>query len=167
MRRQRGSLTLTQYIIVLLVQLVGLVALAVYSGHEHEKEEEKRAALMTRVSVQEPLLHVQRVVIPRPHDPQDVSWSYLETQNYMLLNGSVGGAQLCQGLIPMSELPMAGGEVVLLEDLATRHHVLKLALVLPSPADKDFSVQACPGFSAAGDHFEYEGKTVAFAQKIE
>jgi hypothetical protein len=167
MRRQRGSLTLTQYIIVLLVQLVGLVALAVYSGHEHEKEEEKRAALMTRVSVQEPLLHVQRVVILRPHDHQEVAWSYLETQNHIILNGSVAGAQLCQGLVPMSGLPMAGGEVALFEDLASRHQGLKLTLALPSPADKEFSVQGCPGFSAVGDHFEYEGKTVAFAQKLE
>jgi hypothetical protein len=150
-----------------LVQLVGLIAFFVFTAHEHEKHELKRISRISHTSVQEPLLHVQRVVILRPHGHQEVAWSYLETQNHIILNGSVAGAQLCQGLVPMSGLPMAGGEVALFEDLASRHQGLKLTLALPSPADKEFSVQGCPGFSAAGDHFEYEGKTVAFAQKLE
>lgn len=94
------------------------------------------------------------------------AWSSFETDHYRVLNGFDGAARLCHAITAVN-MPYSGVEAGDLLDLATAPLAgVKEELLIPKPSAKTDLSGCREGFVAVGDHFEYQGKTVALLEGV-
>jgi len=94
-----------------------------------------------------------------PLDSKSSSWIAFETDHYLVVNARYGMANTCAALTPVNMpsflLPLGTiGDAVAAKDRVSE----QVLIPRPSPL---LSTANCPSVSAVGDHFEYQGKTVA------